>query len=314
MLLSGKKACLGLAAAWMVCVAAFGLALAPTAGANSAPGTVIFTPTSGPVGTSVQVWVNQPLTETTIVNYALGYTSTDPAAGGCASQQPFPGVAPFTSREGNGSATFNWPASLNKGPYWLCASPTSGNGKTVYSSQPYTVTAGVVPTATVNTTSGAIFADIPGGGGVTVGSTFTLVVRNWASPLGTPPDTVHLTPRDPSLPGSGDVSEINAPFTTAPGPSAGDYYLTVTVPEQVTIVPANYWAHVMDKAGGAYSDPFRISASAAATPVSVSSLHPGNMGSSSFPIIYVPIIAVLVCIAVLIFTVVFLRRRARSYR
>ncbi len=303
---------LPVAAAMALFSLALGFVTVPQVKASSAPGTVIFTPTSGPVGTSVQAWVNQPLTETTIVKYALGYTLTDPVAGGCTSQQPFPGVAPFYSREGNGSATFNWPASLNMGPYWLCASPTTGNGKTVYSSQPYTVTAGEVPTATVGTTSGAIFAHIPGGGGVTVGSTFTLVVRNWVSPLGTPPDTVRLTPRDPSLPGSGDVSEINAPFTTAPGPSQGDYYLSVTVPKQISPVPATYWAHVMDKAGGAYSMPFKIVA--AATPVPVSSPNPSSMDSSSFPIIFVPIVTVLVCIVVLIFTMVFLRRRARSYR
>lgn len=288
-----------------------GLATVPQAGASSTPGTVIFTPTSGPVGTSVQVFVHQPLTETTLESYALSYTLTDPAVGGCASQQPFPGVAPFGSSEANGSATFNWPASLNQGPYWLCATPASGGGKTVYSSQPYTVTAGEVPTATVGTTSGAVFANVPDSG-ITVGSTFTLTIRHWASPLGTPPDRVLLTPRDPSLPSSSGGSEINAPFTTAPGPSAGDYYLTVTVPEQLSVVPATYWAHVMDQAGGAYSLPFKIIA--AATSAATTAPSPATENSSSFPIILVPIISVLICVAVLMLTGALLRRRARSYR
>ncbi len=302
---------LPLAAALVLFSLALGFATLPRAKASSTPGSVIFTPTSGPVGTSVQVFVHQPLTETTPVNYALGYTLTDPAAGGCASQQPFPGVAPFGSSEANGHAEFNWPASLNTGPYWLCASPTSGDGKTVYSSQPYTVTAGEVPTATVGTTSGAIFANAPDSG-IVAGSTFILAIRHWASPRGTPPERVLLTTRDPSLPSSGDVAEINAAFTTAPGPSTGDYYLTVTVPEHLADVPATYWAHVVDQAGGAYSMPFKIIPAAA--PVAASSANPPSTGSSSFPIIFVPIVAVLVCIVVLILTVRFLRRRARSYR
>ncbi len=305
---------LPLAAALVLFSLALGFATLPGARASSTPGSVLFTPTSGPVGTSVQVFVHQPLTETTPGNYALSYTLSDPAAGGCASQQPFPGVAPFGSSEANGSARFNWPASLNKGPYWLCASPTSGNGKTVYSSQPYTVTTGEASTATVApyATKGTVIANVPDGG-IAVGSTFTLTVKHWTSPADTPPQTVILTQQDPNLPWSGDVPEINAPFTLAPGPSTGDYVLTVTVPEQTSTAPVNSWAFVMDKAGGAYSQPFKIIA--AATPVAASSPIPPSTDSASFPIIFMPIVAVMVCIVVVILTAVFLRRRrARPYR
>lgn len=300
---------LPLAAVLALCTLALGVTTFPQVNAASTPGSVIVTPTSGPVGTSVQVFVHQPLTETTPVMYALGFTLTDPAAGGCASQQPFPGVAPFGSSEANGDATFNWPASLDKGPYWLCATPTSGNGKTVYSSQPYTVTAGELPTATVGTTSGAVIANVPADG-VVVGSTFTLTIRHWASSRGTPPEAVNLTATDPTQQGGSSGSEYNAQFTIAPGPSAGDYVLTVTVPDR--LIPLTYWAEVSDQGGRVYSGPFKVIAPA--TPPPVSSPGPPSTDGASFPTIFVPIIAVLICVAVIVLTGVFLRRRARSYR
>lgn len=302
---------LPLAAALALFALALSFAALPQANASSTPGSVIFTPTSGPIGTSVQVFVHQPLTETTPVNYALSFTLTDPAAGGCASQQPFPGVAPFGSSEANGSATFNWPASLNKGPYWLCASPTSGTGKTVYSSQPYTVTAGEAPTATaVATTAIAVVANVPAGG-VLIGSTFTITVTHWMSPQGTPPEAVSLTDKGPTQPPIAQEYMKNAHFTSAPGPSEGDYILTVTVPD--TLVPLTYWAYVSDQGGGAYSGQFQVIA-AATTPLASSPGPTSTSGLSSFPIIFVPIIAVLVCVAALMLTGWLLRRRARAYR
>lgn len=283
---------------------AFCFTALPQVMASSTPGSIAFSPTSGPVGTSVQVWVHQPLTETIPVTYALSFTLTDPATGGCAAQQPFPGVAPFGSSEANGSATFNWPASLNQGPYWLCASPTSGNGKTVYSSQPYTVTAGAVPTATVGTSSGAVFANVPAGG-VVAGSTFTITVKNWMSARGTPPDAVSLTAIDPSQQGGGTGYSYPARFTTAPGPGAGDYILTVTVPDG--LVPLTYWAYVSDQGGGVYSGPFKVIAPVTPTPLA-SIAGPSSTDNSFFPIILVPIIAVLVCIAFIMLTGALLRR------
>lgn len=305
---------LPLAAAVAVIALGLGFATSPRADASSTPGSVVISPSSGPVGTSVQVFVTQPLNETTPVNYALGYTLTDPAAGGCASQQPFPGVAPFGSREANGSASFNWPASLNKGPYWLCASPTSGGGKTLYTSQPYTVTAGDVPTATASTATAVVFANVPPDG-VAAGSTFTITVKNWVNSGGTPPDAVKLTATDPAQHGGSSGNLYGAQFTTTQGPGAGDYVLTVTVPDNLT-TPLTYWAYVSDQGGGVYSGPFKVIAPDKATPTPLASTaSPSSTdGSSSFPIILVPIIAGLVCVAVLILTVALLRRRARLAR
>jgi len=304
-----SRLALPLAATLALFTLALGFTVFPQVNAASTPGTVIFAPTSGPVGTSVQVVVHQPLTETTPQMYALGFTLTDPKAGGCASQQPFPGVAPFGSSEANGEATFNWPASLNKGPYWLCARPTSGNGKTVFSSQPYAVTAGEIPTATVGTTSGAVIADVPAGG-VVVGSTFTLTIRHWASSRGTPPEAVNLTPQDPTQQGGSSGTKYNAQFTIAPGPSAGDYALTVTVPDK--LAPLTYWAEVSDQGGSVYSGPFKVLAPAAPPPVS----SPGasTADGSSFPTILASIIVILMCVAVIMLTRVILRRPSRSYR
>jgi hypothetical protein len=302
---------LPLAAILALFTLALGFTVFPQVNAASTPGTVIFTPTSGPVGTSVQVFVHQPLTETTPVMYALGFTLTDPEAGGCASQQPFPGVAPFGSSEANGEATFNWPASLNKGPYWLCARPTSGNGKTVFSSQPYTVTAGEMPTATVGTTSGAVIADVPTDG-VVVGSTFTLTIRHWASSRGTPPEAVNLTAQDPSQQDGSSGSKYSAQFTIAPGPSAGDYVLTVTVPDK--LVPLTYWAEVSDQGGSVYSGPFKVLAPAAPPPPPVSSPGTSSADGSSFHTILAFIIVILICVAVIMLTSLILRRRARLYR
>lgn len=302
---------LPLAAALALFALALGFAALPRVRASSTPGSVVISPSSGPVGTAVQVWVTQPLTETTPVNYALGYTLTDPAAGGCDSQQPFPGVAPFGSREANGSATFNWPASLNKGPYWLCASPTSGGGKTAYSSQPYTVTAGEVPTVPVSTTAGVVYANVPADG-VVAGSTFTITVKNWVSSRGTPPEAVGLTAIDPSQQGGGSGYSYSAHFTMTPGPGAGDYVLTVTVPD--TLIPLTYWAYVSDQGGGVYSGPFKVIAPVTPTP-HISTAGPSSTDSSSyFPIILVPLIAILVCVGVIMLTGALLRRRARSYR
>jgi hypothetical protein len=177
------------------------------------------------------------------------------------------------------------------------------------SSQPYTVTAGEVPTATVGTTSGAVIVDVPADG-VVVGSTFTLTIRHWASSRGTPPEAVHLTAQDPTQQGGSSGIKYNAQFSIAPGPSAGDYVLTVTVPDK--LVPLTYWAEVSDQGGSVYSGPFKVLAATAPPPVS----SPGSSSAagSSFRTILASIIVVLICVAVIMLTSMILRRRARSYR
>ncbi|MGZ3663234.1 MAG: hypothetical protein ACXVDA_01955 [Ktedonobacterales bacterium] len=307
---------LPLAAAFALFALALCLALFPEVNAASTPGSINITPSSGPVGTSVQVDVIPPADATGPVMYTLGTTTSDPASGGCSTQKPIPGVAPFTVGTQGGGTNFDWPASLTQGPYWLCASPTSGGG-TVYSSQPYTVTTADVPTATATpmqrTTADSVVAKVPAGG-VPLGSTFTLTIRHWVSPRGTPPEAVNLTSIDPSQQtSSGDSSGYakNAHFTTASGSGAGDYVLTVTVPD--TLIPLTYWAEVSDQGGRVYSGPFNVIARA--TPPPFTSPGPSSTdGPLPFPIIFVPIVTVLVCIAVLMLTGALLRRRARSYR
>lgn len=306
---------LPLAAAFALFALLLCLAVFPEANAASTPGSIKITPSSGPAGTSVEVDVIPPADATGPVMYALGTTTSDPASGGCSTQKPLPGVAPFTVGTQGGGTTFDWPASLTQGPYWLCASPTSG-GTTVYSSQPYTVTAADVPTATATpmprTTADSVVAKVPAGG-VPLGSTFTLTIRHWVSPRGTPPEAVNLTTIDPSQPtSSGDSGSrfYSARFTTAPDVGVGDYVLTVTVPN--TLIPLTYWAVVSDQGGAVYSGPFNVIARA--TPPASSPGPSGIGGLSSLPIIFVPIIAVLVCAGVLMLTALHLRRRARSYR
>lgn len=313
----GARLALLLAAALTLFALALGFATFSQANAASTPGSMTISPSSGPAGTSVQVSLIPPAGATTPVTYSLGATMTDPAAGGCSSPQPIPGVAPFTVGGQGGGTTFDWPASLNKGPYWLCATPTSG-GATVYSSQSYTVTAAVAPTATVTamprTTASSVVANVPAGG-VLLGATFMLTITHWVSARGTPPYAVNLTaidPRQHTSSGGSAASFYSTQFTMAPGPGTGDYVLTVTVPDR--LIPLTYWAYVSDQGGGVYSGPFKVIA-LAATPPPVSSPGPSSTdGSSSFPTIFVPIIAALICIAVIMVTGAFLRRRARSAR
>ncbi|HEX8032422.1 MAG TPA: hypothetical protein VF510_01170 [Ktedonobacterales bacterium] len=302
---------LSLAAALTLFTLALVFVVLPQANAASTPGSINITPSSGPVGTHVEVDVIPPVNATGPVMYSLGTTTTDPASGGCSTQKPIPGVAPFTVGTQGGGTNFDWPESLNQGPYWLCATPTSG-GTTLYSSQPYTVTAADVPTATAtpmpHTTASSVVANVPAGG-VPLGSTFTLTIRHWVSPRGTPPEAVNLTTQVPAqqTPSGGSGNSLyNTRFTMAPGPGTGDYVLTVTVPD--TVIPLTYWAYVSDQGGGVYSGAFNVIARA--TPPASSPTD----GLSSFPIIFVPIIAVLVCVAVLMLTGVLLRRRARSAR
>jgi hypothetical protein len=305
---------LPLAAALVLFALVLGFATFPQVNAASTPGNVTITPSSGPVGTGVEVDVVPPADAPGPVIYSLGTTTTDPASGGCSAQKAIPGVAPFTVGTQGGGTNFDWPASLNQGPYWLCATPTSGGGSTLYSRTAYTVTAADAPTATatVGTTASAVVANVPPGG-ILLGSTFTITITitHWVSARGTPPQAVELTAIDPTQHGGGSGHSYSARFTTAPGHAAGDYVLTVTVPDG--LIPLTYWAYASDQGGGAYSGPFKVVA--AATPPPVSSPGPSSTdGALSFPIIFGSIIIVLVCIAVIVLTSALLRRRARMYR
>lgn len=305
------RCALPLAAALALLALALGFTSLPRVNASRSPGSIDISPSSGLVGTSVQVNIIPPDTATASVTYTLGTTMTDPAAGGCSSQKPIPGVGSVNVSVQGGGTTFEWPASLSQGPYWFCATPTSGSGATLYSRTPYTVTGPEAPTATPTPTPAKVVANVPAGG-VVIGSTFTLTVSNWPSSDGTPPSSVDFTTRDPSQP---DIaSEIRADFTIAPGPGTGDYVITVKVPAR--LIADTYWIHIFDSAQagsasdgriGAFSEAFNVVGRATPAPASTDN-------SSSFPIILVPIVAGLVCIVVLMLTGAFLRRRARSYR
>ncbi|MGH2486450.1 MAG: hypothetical protein ACRDHE_10600, partial [Ktedonobacterales bacterium] len=227
---------------YLVCVMGFE---APSAQAASSQGSVSIVPSNGPVGTPVQVGIN--LNPATPTDYVLSYTLTAPDKGGCASAQPVPGVATITVSSNGGGANFAWPNTLDQGPYWLCASPTSGNGPTAQSSGPYTVLASSPPTATP-----ASIAPTPS---VTVmtpadqllpGANVTVSVMNWLPADNSAPQTVNLLSQDNSGPANGTGFGDNLPFTATAGGS-GSYTLTVALPQNTT--PATYAFQVLGTNG-----------------------------------------------------------------
>jgi hypothetical protein len=232
----------------------------------SSEGSVVISPSSGPVGTAVEADIS--LSFDPPQSYTLTATSTDPAQGGCASAQPIPGVGPVTVGQQGGHAQFSWPSAFASGQYWLCASPQGGSGPSVpsaHSLQPYTVTAANAPSPTPviggHLDQSHTYVDAPNGD-VTAGSTVTVIVTGWVTPDDAAPTTVKLV-----LP---DSSTVGVPFTIGPksSPQDGSYALAVTVP--ASMAPGEYTFEI-DGAYQATTAPFQViapvTATAVATPI-----------------------------------------------
>lgn len=236
----------------------------------SSEGYITIIPSSGPVGTAVEADIN--LSFDTPQPYILSATATDPAQGGCASAQPFPGLGPVTVSQQGGHAQFTWPDAFASGQYWLCASPQGGTGPSAHSLQPYTVTAANAPSPTP--ASGGHLPEsatsvIAPDGGVPAGSTVKVVVVGWVTPDNATPTAVKLV-----LP---DNSTLDVSFTVSPTSSAqgGSFTLAVTVP--ATTTPGDYHFEI-DGAYQAKTLPFHVVAPVTPT---VAGGHSGSTGPGS---------------------------------
>ena len=208
---------------------------APAARASSAGG-VTMDHTSGPAGTALQIGIS--LSVDPPQQYILAVTTTDPAQGGCASAQPFPGVDPITVGTQGGDTQLTWPASLGPGQYWFCASPQSGSGPTAHSFQPFTVTPTPAPTATLAPADLVSATAVVPSSGALPGSTVTIIVTAWVTPDNAPPNTVKLIP----LTDANSATPIS--FVLAAAPAPGGFNLSVTLPQ--TITPGQYAFEVGD--------------------------------------------------------------------
>jgi hypothetical protein len=201
----------------------------------SSEGSVTMDPSSGPVGTSVQIGISLSLD--TPQPYILAATATDPAQGGCASAQPFPGLDPVSVGQQGGHAQLTWPPAFGSGQYWLCASPQNGAGPSAHSFQPFVVAATGSATATAtpvhggerSVVSAAVTAPADG---APAGSTVTVIVTGWTTPDNAPPTAVKLVPSTDA----NAATEIL--FVVAASPAPGDFNLKVTLP--VTTAPGQY--------------------------------------------------------------------------
>ena len=302
------------AAATIVLALSIGCVASPRAHAASAANTISFSPTSGPVGTTVQVSVIPPASMQAATTYALSATMTDPASGGCSSAQPIPGAGAFTVGSQGGGTTFDWPAALSQGPYWLCASPTGGSGTPAASLQQFTVLAPDASTPMPTpypTVSGTLTVYVPPQG-VLPGATFTAHVANWSSPMHDAPQGATLTLDDPATP-SPTYTGFATHATVTPRSGTGNYVITVTVP--TTIYPGMYWLIVGDQRGRLSAGPFKVLAlEPTATPVTAigAVTHPTRSGFS--PATAGPIAAAVLLALIIVGTLTFglLRRRAGS--
>lgn len=293
-----------------------GLAAFPRAHASPEPQLTI-SPTEGAVGTPVTVTLI-PMQDSVGMTYRLDAsmvgdpnvsTPCDPKT-----VQPIPGLAPFVVAQGENTLTFDWPTSLDQGPYWLCANPNASAGIAYISSNQFTVD-GAVPTATpLPTASAVVNASLSG---VLVGSTFTISLSHWSAISGTPPQSVMLTTTAPPVgssilaPNMGGVQGTNAQFTTAPGPNPGDYTLTVTVPK---VDPTVYYVAVeTSEQSFVYGGVLAVKSPAApASTPSNTSTAPSNASSGNTPSLLV--VGALLALALVMLAAFLLRRYARTQR
>ncbi len=152
-----------------VALALAAICRAPTALASS-NGSISLSTYSGPVGTQVtaalNISINPPAT------YVLDTTETSPDGGGCDTASPIPGVAPVSVGPNGGVATFAWPSSLDRGPYWLCATSQDGTPG-IHSKLPFTVTNASGATATSGAPNGEIVIGPSPSGAFVPGSSLT---------------------------------------------------------------------------------------------------------------------------------------------
>lgn len=244
------------------------LVAVPSVSASSEPNTITFDPQTGQVGTPVTVYINADVPGPT--DYTLMATMTAPATDGCTSGQPIPGLAPINVGTQGGGATFNWPAQLSAGPYYLCAKPTSTSGPVAQSQTLFTVvdSNGRVPTPVPTPTSIPISGTVtvtPLAGGVKAGATITVQVTHWANAQKRPADVIFYS-QDPTKAQNAGAVHYAAQFTLSGEGSS--YTLQVTVPENVP--SGTYWLAVGDGVGEIYSKPFAITAAPAPTATAAS--------------------------------------------
>ncbi len=268
---------------------------------------ITFTPASGPAGTHISVTITPSTTTTTTADYILGTTTVEPTGPTCASSQPIPGVAPVSVSPSGGQAAFDWPSSLNGGPYWLCASPSdTGSALPSYrSSTPFTVTTSISPTATPQPITVVIMTPASD---IRPGATIAVQLSHWPTAGNTQFQGSLLT-QDPAAGGQAlQGSAVVVSIISQDG--AGNFTLAVVLP--TPLVTGTYWLSVQDGSAGAFSGPFRVN-SPTPTPVPHATPTPskGDGGTSDAystnAIIIAGLVALLVVLAG-IFAVTRLRR------
>lgn len=280
------------------CALALSFTVVPDARASSEPNTITFEPQTGQVGTLVTVYIYADIPGPT--DYTLMATMTPPATDGCTSGQPIPGLAPVNVGTQGGQATFNWPAQLSGGPYYLCATPTSTSGPVAQSQTLFTVVDSngrvptPVPTPTSIPISGSVSVSIPAGG-VKAGATLTVQVTHWANAQKRPADVIFYS-QDPTKSQNAGAPHYAAQFALS-GEGA-NYTLQVTVPDNVP--GGTCWLAVGDGVGEIYSKPFAVTAAPAPTATAASSsagtVQTGS-GPSALLMITLAAIAVLLILA-----------------
>jgi hypothetical protein len=244
----------GVVAGMFVALALWGI-YSPAVQASSA-GTVQITPNWGPVGTLVHVEIR--LFPATPLQYVLRAATHAPDPAACVKAQAIRGIAAVMVSSQGGSINFRWPRQLNKGPYWLCATPLEGDGTIAFSPYPFTVgttppSAPFSPTAAVALTSLATPA----------GSALDVYVTQWITTGNAPPehlqlllDAVRSSP--PTVGTGGDI-----PFTASTDAenAPGDFTLHVTVPRSTP--DGDYFLLVSGQPGRAATQTFHVAALAA---------------------------------------------------
>jgi hypothetical protein len=245
----------------------------------SSVGTVQIAPNWGPVGTPVHVEVR--LFPAAPLQYILRAATHAPDPAACVKAPAIRGIAAVTVSSHGGSINFRWPRQLNKGPYWLCATPREGDGAIAFSPYPFTVgttppVAPFSPAAVVDLTSLSTPA----------GSALDVYVTQWITTGDTPPEHVQLLSdavrsSPPSVGTDGDI-----PFTaiTDVEKASGTFTLHVTVPRSTP--DGDYYLLVSGQPGSAATQTFHVAA-LAASPSSAHLSSPGSPTTSSAQALFV---------------------------
>ncbi len=275
----------------------------------SSASSVVISPDTGLVGTHVMISIHPDPAVTATGTYTIGSTTTEPTGQACADPQPIEGLEPLAVPPGGAETALDWPASLDGGPYWLCATPTDGaSGLPGYRSyEPFTVVGGTNPMPTpISVTITTPVAKIR------PGTMLTIEVAHWQGYRGADPTRVNLLTTDPATPvdrGTSNVyATLNASIVSQDG--QGTYTLTAALPDP--LFAGTFWLEITDALTPAYSAPFVvISPTPTPAPQATPTSSPGGGGSpdtSSTNTIIIAALVALLAVLAGVFTVTRLRK------